>query len=110
VLHDGILAPVVLGVGATLGRLPRRARAFVQGGLLAGALITVIAVPMIYRRNSQPKVKAILQQNFGLNLVTLLAIVLAGTALLYVVRVLRDRQAVSATKTRPSDDQPSSSA
>ena len=75
-----------------------------QGGLIAGAAVTVIAVPMIYRAHSQPKVKAILDQNFGANLATLLAAVAAGAALLYVVRVLRDRQGTSATKDRPPAD------
>jgi hypothetical protein len=105
VIHDGLLSPIVVGVGAALARLPRRARTFVQGGLLAGAFVTVIAIPMIYRRNSQPRVKAILQQNFGLNLVSLLAVILVGTFGLYLVRVLRGRQAAaSSTNSRPLVD------
>jgi hypothetical protein len=102
IIHDGILSPLVLGVGAVLAKtLPPRARTFVQGGLIAGAAVTVIAIPMIYRAHSQPKVKAILDQNFGANLATLLAIVAVGAVLLYLVRLVRDRQGASATNSRP---------
>jgi uncharacterized protein (DUF58 family) len=107
VIHDGILSPLVVAVGALLARtLPPRARTFVQGALIAGAAVTVIAIPMIYRARSQPRVKAILEQNFGANLATLLAIVAAIAASLYVLRVLRDRQGASARNGRPADDQP----
>lgn len=102
IIHDGILSPSVVGVGALLEKtLPPRARTFVQGGLIAAALITVIAIPMIYRARTLPKVKAILEQNYGTNLVTLLAIVAVGTLLLYAVRIVRGRQAVSSTNSRP---------
>ncbi len=102
IIHDGILSPVVLGVGVVLAKtLPPRARTFVQGGLIAGAAVTVIAIPMIYRAHSQPTVKAILDQNFGANLATLLAIVAVGAVLLYLVRLVRDRQGASATNSRP---------
>jgi hypothetical protein len=32
----------------------RRPRRCLQAGLIIAALVTVIAIPMIYRRNSQP--------------------------------------------------------
>ena len=56
-----------------------------------GALVTVIAIPMIYRRGHQPQVKAILQQNFGGNLTVLLGIIAAVSLLLYALQVARDR-------------------
>ena len=104
IIHDGLLAPLTIAVGAVLAKfVPPRARGFVQGALIAGALITAIALPMIYRQDSQPKVKAILQQNFGANLATLLAIVTAAAVVLYAARVLRDRRASTANG-RPSAD------
>jgi hypothetical protein len=90
VVHDGILSPVVVAVGALVARVPPRARRYLQGALIAGAFVSVIALPMIYRRNSQPPSKAILQQNFAVNLTILLAIIAVGSVLLYAVHVARD--------------------
>jgi hypothetical protein len=117
VLHDGILSPSVVGIGVLLARIPRRARRFVQGGLVAGALVTIIAVPMILRQGSQPPQKALLRQDFGANLLTLLAIVAAGTLALYAIKLVSDSRgskpnrtsaAASATNVRPSEDHTSS--
>jgi hypothetical protein len=111
-IHDGLLAPVIVGVGTLVRKaVPPRARRYLQGGLVTGALITVIALPLIKRQNSQPRVKAILQQNFSANLAVLLGIVAGGALALYAVRVLRDRQQrASVTNDRPSDDQRSTTA
>jgi hypothetical protein len=108
-IHDGVLAPVVVGIGAALRRIPARARRFVQGALIAGGLVTVIALPLIHRENSQPKVKAVLQQDFTANVAILLTIVAGVAVLLYLVRVVSGGQAASATNDRPSDDHASSS-
>ena len=59
--------------------------------MIMGAMITVIAVPMIVRQDSQPVSKAILNQNFGRNLTLLLGLVAAVTLLGYAVRVARDQ-------------------
>jgi hypothetical protein len=92
VLHDGVLAPAVVGTGWALRRLvPDRGRRYLQAGLIVAGLITVIAAPMIALRGSQPAVKALLLQNYAANLVVLLA-GLAGVLLLaYAVQVRRDR-------------------
>ena len=37
------------------------------------ALITVIAVPMIFLRGSQPAVKALLLRDYGVNLILIIA-------------------------------------
>ena len=93
-IHDGLLSPLVLGVGAALRRwVPDRGRRFVQLGLIIGSMITVIAVPMIYLEGSQPPEKAILLQHYGVNLTVLLAIVAGVTLVLYAVRVAQDRRA-----------------
>jgi hypothetical protein len=108
VIHDGLLSPLIAGIGVAVHRLvPGRARRYLQGGLVAGALVTVVAAPLIYRQGSQPEAKAILQQHFGANLATLLALVAGLVLLLYVVRVLRDHHEVSTAKARPSHDQSS---
>ena len=91
-IHDGVLSPLVLAVGAALRRwVPDRGRRFLQLGLITGAMITVIALPMIYLEGSQPAEKAILLQHYGLNLTVLLGLVAIVTLVLYTVRVAHDR-------------------
>lgn len=92
-VHDGILSPLVVGVGWGLRRVvPDRARRFVQVGLISSALVTVIAVPMIALRGSQPAVKALLLRPYGTNLALLVGLIGAVTLTLYAVRVARDRR------------------
>jgi hypothetical protein len=93
VLHDGILVPLTMAVGALLTRfVPPRARRYLQGGLIAAALVTAIAIPLIYRRGSQPKAKSLELQNYGLHLAVLVGLIAAVVAVAYATRVLRDRQ------------------
>lgn len=91
VIHDGLVSPLVIGVGWVLHHtVPARARRYLQGGLVAAALITVVAVPMIAQQGAQLASKALLQQNFGSNLALLVGLVAAVSLLLYAVRVARD--------------------
>ena len=93
-IHDGILSPTVIAVGGTLRRLvPDRARRYLQIVLIMSGLITVIAVPMIFLRGSQPAVKALLLRNYGFNLILIIAIIGVINLILYAVRVARDRSA-----------------
>jgi len=87
-IHDGLLAPAVVGLGVLLRRfIPDRGRRYLQAALLVGALVTVVALPMIYLRGSQPAVKALLRGNYGLNLGLIAVITLS----LYAIRVSQDR-------------------
>ena len=90
-VHDGVLAPATVGAGLLLGRIPPRARRFVQGGLVVGAMVTVIAVPLILRRGTQPAVKAILQRDYAGGLGLLLGLIAAVAAIAYLITLLRDR-------------------
>ncbi len=90
-LHDGVIAPLTVGVGSVLTLVPPRARRYVQGVLVAGALITVIAIPLIRRRNTQPAVKAILLRDYAGNLALLLGLTVAVGVVLYLVRVAREQ-------------------
>jgi len=88
-LHDGLIAPIVVGTGVLLTGVPARARRYVQGALIVGALITVIAMPLIGRQDSQPASKAILLRDYATNLSLLLGMTAAVALALYAVRVLR---------------------
>ena len=102
IIHDGLLSPAVIGVGATLRRyVPDRGRRYLQFGLIMAAMVTVIAVPMIYRANTQPPAKALLLQDFGINLTVLLAAIGGGTLIAYAMRVARNRSVPG----RPSPDE-----
>jgi hypothetical protein len=92
IIHDGLLSPAIVGVGAALRRfVPDRGRRYLQFGLITAAMVTVIAVPLIYRAHTQPPAKALLLQDFGINLTVLLAAIGSGTLIAYAVRVARDR-------------------
>ncbi|MEP7020727.1 MAG: hypothetical protein ABI808_08755 [Pseudonocardiales bacterium] len=105
VLHDFVLTPIVLGVGLLLTRfVAPRARRYVQGGLVTSALVTAIALPLIYRRGKGLPGKALLERNYAANLVLILVLIAAGTAAAYGIRVARDSrgQRGSDAKVRPS--------
>ena len=90
VIHDGIMSPAVVAVGWFLARTVRpRARRYLQGFLVVGGLMTVIAVPLMLRKDTQPVSKAMLLQSYGANLTLLLALAAALSLLLYAIRVAR---------------------
>lgn len=91
-LHDGVIAPLTAGTGVLLTRVPSRTRRYLQGALTVGALVTVIALPLIHRRNTQPEVKAILLRNYAGNLALLLGLTIAIAVALYTTRVFRERE------------------
>jgi hypothetical protein len=92
IIHDGLLSPAVVGVGSALRRyVPDRGRRYLQFGLIMASLVTVVAVPLIYRANTQPPAKALLLQEFGINLTVLLAAIGGGTLIAYAIGVARDR-------------------
>ena len=91
VIHDGLVSPVVVAVGWVLRRLvPPRSRRYLQAALIVSALVTIVALPMIYRANRQPPSKAILRQNFSGNLALLLGIIAVMTLIAYAVQVARE--------------------
>jgi hypothetical protein len=94
VVQDVILAPSVVGVGWLLRRhVPDRGRRYLQAALIMIALITVVAIPMIFLRGSQPAAKALLLRNYGSNLILIIAVITVISLILYAVRVARDRRA-----------------
>jgi hypothetical protein len=93
-IQDAILAPSAVGVSWLLRQyVPDRGRRYLQVALIMSALITVIAVPMIFLRGTQPAVKALLLRNYGFNLILIIAIIGVINLILYAVRVARDRSA-----------------
>jgi hypothetical protein len=95
VLHDAVLSPAVLGIGAGLRKVPARGRTYLQGALIAGGTVTVVAVPMIYLGGSQPRVKALLTQDYRVNLALLLVVIAAAVLSAYLLRIVRDRRSAA---------------
>ena len=91
-IHDGLIAPITVGTGVALTFVPSRFRRYLQGGLVVGALITVIAVPLIGRQGTQPEAKAILLRDYSANLALLLGMTAAIAVVLYALRVLREHR------------------
>ena len=94
VIHDGLLSPLVVGVGWLLARaVPSRGRRYLQSVLVAGGLITIVAIPLIVRQGTQPPAKALMLQNYGANLAILLGLVAALNLTAYLVTGARARHA-----------------
>ncbi len=66
IIHDGIVSPLVIAIGWGLARLLQpRARRYAQFALIVAASVTVIAVPLIYREDTQLQAESMLLQNFA---------------------------------------------
>lgn len=108
VVHDGLLVPATMIIGAGLTALvPARARRYLQGVLVAIALLTPPVLVEIHRRGSQPTAKALVGQNYAAHLVWIAATVAGLGLAAYLVRRYRDHgaggsESVSRTNTRPS--------
>ena len=100
VLHDGVLAPFTIAVGASLERIPARARRHLQGALVTGVGVSAIASPLIVRENSQPASKALLRQDYAVHLGWLWMAIGVAAGTLYLIRVARDRGAGSTADQR----------
>lgn len=104
VIHDGVVVPATMAVGAAVSALvPPRARRYLQGTLVCAAVITVPALVLIHRRGTQPSVKALESQDYAAHLMLILAVVAAAGALLYAARVVRDQRSRRANDLPPDD-------
>jgi len=87
VLHDVVLAPLTLAIGAlVVRRAPRAARAVGAGALAATALLTVFALPVVFRWGAQPDNPSMLLRNGALGLLVSLAVVWTVAALIWLRR------------------------
>ena len=94
IIHDALLSPSVVGVGWLLRRyVPDCGRRYLQLALIMIALVTVIAVPMIFLRGSQPVAKALLLRNYGANLIMIIGVIAVLSLILFAGRLARDRSA-----------------
>lgn len=102
-INDAVLVPLVGIVGLAVTKvIPRRIRPYVQGGLVAAALTTAVAIPLIYRRDTQPSSKSLEQQNYLGNLALIVAVIAIVTAGLIIASYLKAGR--RAENERPAQD------
>ena len=90
VAHDFLLAPLSLAVGAVASRvIPRRARRPVAYGLVTGAVILVVGVPVLLASHRDRANPTILGQNYATGLIVAELVVLVLTALAAFVALRR---------------------
>ena len=99
VLHDAILAPIVFACAIALRRVGRRTTgtviAIVQGAIVVGSIVSLIAVPTIVAKNFAPANPTVLPLNYGLNLGIFWLVLAVLTVGLSVWAFMRGRRGVS---------------
>ncbi|WP_207453811.1 hypothetical protein [Desertivibrio insolitus] len=72
VVHDAVIAPVVLGVGALLRRAGRRmpggVLVIVQVALVVAAVVTALVMPEVFKRGIGTANPTVLPLDYGVNL------------------------------------------
>jgi hypothetical protein len=99
IVHDGILSPLLLLVDVWMRRAGRRipyaVLAIVQGGVVVGAIMSMLVLPEIYKKSLGVKNPTILPLDYGLNLALFwvaVAVLTAAACALYL-RSARGRSA-----------------
>ena len=91
-VHDLVIAPLVIGVGALLARvLPRPARPPIVVGLVVSGVLTLVALPFILDRGTSTE-PGFLPLDYGRNLLLLVAGVMAVAVLWAAVATARGRR------------------
>lgn len=82
VLHDGIIAPLVLATGLAVAAVP--ARGLVRGALLTAGVLVLVTLPLLLRPGAPPNPSA-LPLPYGRNLAVVLAAVAVAAGVTAVV-------------------------
>jgi hypothetical protein len=95
-VHDGIIAPVVVGLALLLRRLGRRlpwaAVGVIQVALVVGGIMTLIVAPEIVAQAKGPVNPTILVGPYGPRLVGLWVVLAIATAGIVALQVARSRR------------------
>nr|WP_206324974.1 MULTISPECIES: hypothetical protein [unclassified Streptomyces] len=83
VVHDGVLAPLVLAVGVLIAGRPERG--LWRGALVIAGSVVLVTLPLLLRPGPPPNPSA-LPLPYGRNLVIVLAAVAVGAGLLHLAR------------------------
>jgi hypothetical protein len=93
VLHDLLVAPILLLVGYAVSRLVRDnvVRAILRGALLVSAGLALVAYPLVRGYGRTPRVPSALARDYGTGLTTYLAITWLVAIALIIVHRARGR-------------------
>lgn len=95
-LHDLVVAPLVIVIGVAVARaIPGRARAVVQGALAVTAIVALFSYPLVRAYGLAANNPTSLPHNYAANLLVVLGVVWAVAALLVLLR-LRSRSGAGA--------------
>jgi hypothetical protein len=104
IVHDGILSPLLLLLDVWMRRAGRRipyaVLAIIQGGVVVGAIMSMLVLPEIYKKSLGTKNPTILPLDYGLNLALFwaaVAVLTAAASALYLARTRRTRRAPART-------------
>ncbi|KQP57059.1 hypothetical protein [Agreia sp. Leaf283] len=104
IVHDGILSPLLLLVDVWMRRAGRRipyaVLAIIQGGVVVGAIMSMLVLPEIYKKSIGTKNPTILPLDYGLNLALFwaaVAVLTAAACALYLRRSRRRAHTLPAT-------------
>lgn len=91
VLHDVVLAPVVIVVvGMATRLLPKAAQAPAAVGMVVLGSVTLLAVPVLGSFGARPDNPTLLDRDYGPGWLVLAALVLVGVGVATAVRLRRD--------------------
>ena len=96
-LHDAVVAPVLVGLRAvahrSLVRLPAPALAVAKGAFVVSGLLVLVVVPELWAQHLGTANPTVLPGRYGLRLLATVAVVAAASLGVVVLLVLRDRGA-----------------
>lgn len=95
-LHDLVVAPVVVAVAWGVGRIvPPVARAPIRFGLAASAVLSIYAWPFVRGYGHNPRVPSLLNRHYGVGLAVYIAVAWMIAGIWLVAAVARRRRVQS---------------
>ncbi|WP_228515938.1 hypothetical protein [Agreia pratensis] len=106
IVHDGILSPLLLLLDVWMRRAGRRipfgVLVIIQGGVVVGAIMSMLVLPEIYKKSLGTKNPTILPLDYGLNLALFWAAVALLTAAACALYLRRRRSRRDAEQVQPA--------
>jgi hypothetical protein len=93
IVHDGILLPIAIGIGALTTRYaPERVRGILRAALFASAVVTAVALPLVLGRGRRPDIPSALPLNYPRGLLIVLGAIWIAAAIAIAWREQRRRR------------------
>jgi len=83
IVHDGIIAPIVFGIGFVMRKAGRKIPigviAIIQAAIVVGAIVSLIVFPEVIKKSIGTQNPTVLPLDYGLNLVVFYGVIAALT-------------------------------